>query len=563
MPADVYTTFSGILYFCNYPSQKTFTLNLLKSQISPKTEYFFLFLSLIFLALNSNYTFNIYDEGVAVTGAMRILHGEIPYRDFWTMYAPGQYYFLAVLFKIFGQSLLIERIFSVLILWGIAVISWKIAKIFLSKNAALAILLLETLWISSYRFYGSPLATALLLAMMAVYYTILFLKTHNVKYIFLAGIFAGITMIFRHDLGAYIIIALSVVISAHYFHRFKSDVFKEVFKSFLLFLLGIFIITIPVAAYFLSRIPLKTLTDQLITFPATTFADYRALPFPSIFTLFKSHSVKEIVKTSIELCMFYLPITALFIMLVMFLKRIFRKNPDIVSPRFSEITVVWAVSVIFMMQVSVRADGSHLLAPMVPVIIICVYLLQNRNFLLRFKSPIFIFILLIGFGAFSGAIFSKAMVLKKQFTEEKFVVKNEKAVGISGDGFLKEYDNVLRFLKENTVENEKVFVGNMRHDKLVNNDAMLYFLSDRLPAIRYHELHPGAATSENVQGEIISDLLKNNIKTVVLREEILTVIEPNKSSVSSSVFLLDNFFKNNFSEVAKFGDYTVLKRVEH
>ena len=106
-------------------------MNLFKNQISLKTEYFFLFLSLIFLALNSNYTFNIYDEGVAVTGAMRILHGEIPYRDFWTMYAPGQYYFLAGLFKFFGQSLLIERIFSVLILWGIAVTSWKISKIFL------------------------------------------------------------------------------------------------------------------------------------------------------------------------------------------------------------------------------------------------------------------------------------------------------------------------------------------------------------------------------------------------------------------------------------------------
>ena len=39
---------------------------------------------------------NVYDEGVMASGADRVLRGEAPYRDFWTVYAPAQFYVLAL-----------------------------------------------------------------------------------------------------------------------------------------------------------------------------------------------------------------------------------------------------------------------------------------------------------------------------------------------------------------------------------------------------------------------------------------------------------------------------------
>src|SRR5262245_48132784 len=48
-------------------------------------------------------------EGIPAVGAQRILHGELPYRDFWTMYAPGSFYLLAALFKLFGSHLTVAR----------------------------------------------------------------------------------------------------------------------------------------------------------------------------------------------------------------------------------------------------------------------------------------------------------------------------------------------------------------------------------------------------------------------------------------------------------------------
>ena len=47
-------------------------------------------------------------DGVSTVGAERVLRGEIPYRDFWTMYAPGHFYLLALVFLVFGPHLLAE-----------------------------------------------------------------------------------------------------------------------------------------------------------------------------------------------------------------------------------------------------------------------------------------------------------------------------------------------------------------------------------------------------------------------------------------------------------------------
>src|SRR5262245_39669877 len=50
--------------------------------------------------------------GASTIGAMRVLFGEIPYRDFWTSMAPGSFYLLAFLFRLFGTELMVEVIAS-------------------------------------------------------------------------------------------------------------------------------------------------------------------------------------------------------------------------------------------------------------------------------------------------------------------------------------------------------------------------------------------------------------------------------------------------------------------
>jgi hypothetical protein len=65
----------------------------------------------MFLAWSSaaRFTDNI-DEGIYLDGGLRIAHGEMPYRDFFTYLAPGTFAILAALFRAFGESLAVARI---------------------------------------------------------------------------------------------------------------------------------------------------------------------------------------------------------------------------------------------------------------------------------------------------------------------------------------------------------------------------------------------------------------------------------------------------------------------
>lgn len=50
-----------------------------------------LFLSFGSIFAGSRIGLNVYDEGIVTYGAMRILDGELPYRDFWAITPPDNF----------------------------------------------------------------------------------------------------------------------------------------------------------------------------------------------------------------------------------------------------------------------------------------------------------------------------------------------------------------------------------------------------------------------------------------------------------------------------------------
>ena len=52
------------------------------------------------------------EEGFMLVFPERVLHGAIPNRDFLHLYGPGSLWALAGAFKVFGVSLLTERLFG-------------------------------------------------------------------------------------------------------------------------------------------------------------------------------------------------------------------------------------------------------------------------------------------------------------------------------------------------------------------------------------------------------------------------------------------------------------------
>lgn len=62
-------------------------------------------LGFLYLYFGSNIKLNVYDEAIGIYGADRVAQGDIPYKDFWTLYAPGYFYLLAFLLNIIGWTI--------------------------------------------------------------------------------------------------------------------------------------------------------------------------------------------------------------------------------------------------------------------------------------------------------------------------------------------------------------------------------------------------------------------------------------------------------------------------
>src|ERR1700722_2921160 len=76
----------------------------------------------------------IYDEGITLTGAMRIAAGQMPHKDFYANYGPAQFYTLAWLYKFFGESALIARVFEAMIAALIVAAVFAISACYCSKR---------------------------------------------------------------------------------------------------------------------------------------------------------------------------------------------------------------------------------------------------------------------------------------------------------------------------------------------------------------------------------------------------------------------------------------------
>src|SRR6266581_295096 len=155
--------------------------------------------SYLFLLFSMDLNLNVYDEGIVLYGANRILKGDIPYRDFWTSYGPGQYYALATLFKVLGSSVLLERAWDILLRAGIAVIAYSQVKRYAGMWFAIAAWFTALVALSYFKSYAFPMFPALLFTLLSISTLSATLKdTSNIASLFRAGCLVGLSTLFRH-----------------------------------------------------------------------------------------------------------------------------------------------------------------------------------------------------------------------------------------------------------------------------------------------------------------------------------------------------------------------------
>lgn len=523
-----------------------------------------------YLLIGFNKNINIYDEGLVLVGALRVFLGEVPYRDFWSIYGPGQFHLLAAAFELFGVSVLTARVVSLLTSFFLGFTVFKISEYLLSPKLAAVLGMATVVQVDYFGFHGAPVPTAVLLAMASSYYLIRYFREQDRRLLLYCGLFLGVTPLFRHDLGGYALFAQLLVL-VPFLWMFKR---REFFASMAPYVGGTALTFIPPFVYFLVKAGPSVLYDTLIHFPLRIFPEVRWLPYPPLLPpWWQQWSLLELFNHF----QYYVPFVIGFAALVVAGARWLRHRPEAVtSVHWWAVVHMFLLGLLFFNQAAVRSDISHNLPTAIPVLVgiglllDAVHRFQWGGAARRLTQAVVIVSLLC---LVLYPVRQKAANLPTELpglltlvTHEAppgmYAFQLERARGIYGYPHFVHYEPVIEALQQRTDPDEPVFVGNIFHDRIFVNDVMFYFLADRPIPTKYHELHPGLADTRPIQEEIIEELEAAEVEHVVLwyaPEHFHH--EPNASMQSTGVFLLSRFLRTNYFLVDRVWDYGIYQRV--
>jgi hypothetical protein len=150
------------------------------------------------------------DEGYFVNAAMRILDGEIIYRDFQHNYPPGRMYALALLIKVFGQDLFVVRAFWIACHCAAVAVGFCVARRMMALPLALCVAV--AIMVSSV-----PQNKAVELLVSALVLLVLCRSWEGKLGDFAVGVCLGCLTYFRHDVGVMgcMVFCMQIVIRAY------------------------------------------------------------------------------------------------------------------------------------------------------------------------------------------------------------------------------------------------------------------------------------------------------------------------------------------------------------
>jgi hypothetical protein len=532
------------------------------------TLLLFVFLFLVmFIMIKS--PFNFYDEGFAVTGAGRVLHGEVPYRDFWAIYPPGQFYAIAAAFKLFGENLLTSRTYdtlgrflAVIAIYGIALKTSR--NLWLARLAAVVCgFFLAASW-----FYAYAVYPALCLALWGILCWLNALESGRRRWQIGAGVILGAGALFRWDIATYAAIGitaaslLQILLQRGSLRNWLRDPLRP--------LLPIAWILVPMAltaGLGYLAVGLQSgwgvLFEQVFYFPAFLLRKQRWLAYPPLLSP-GAPNLDDWVR-------FYLPLLTLGLAALLYAYRLIKdpqarqaaaggpgfSTPIVGTPILGAVGLILFGAFAFNQALS-RYDLIHVTPASIVTFLVALALVGQARGLskLRWVFPAAILLTVVLTWVYLLPALKTINQNARAFQPWGCYSQIEKAACVFLDP---SQEQTLREIQSVTRPGDFIYSGVRTHDQLLVNDAGFYFLSGLRSATRYHELHPGVANTLPVQQEMIASLEKNQPQWIV-DYRVGNWHEPNASAISSGVHALDDYLASHYRSVQEFGLYRVYER---
>jgi hypothetical protein len=542
--------------------------------------------SILLLGLDRN-ALNVYDEGDVLFGGLRVLWGDVPYRDFWTVYGPAQYWVVAFLFKIFGPFILVERAWDAAVRAGMATLAYMVARALTNARLAVGVWLFSLGWLWVVGSYGYPLLPAALFGLASAYLSGRYaVGLGGVGGLLGAGALVTLAGFFRYDIGIYtyaaevaVILAVPGVIrSGADFGRMAS--WNGRMSAVAWLTSGAMLAFVPVAAYLFVHVPPQDLLHPLVIYPAKIYPGARSLPYPSLveplYDLLRGKWIAGALTFCLALALYFPWVVAGAGAFGLWrLRQSPLLNPKDKTVQFAILVLVLIV-LAFSVKTLVRPQAVHAIHALVPGFVLAGLLISMGDRLRAKPVQVVLVVAMVALayppldGLYLGARSSGIGRLLRTGTGSP--VENAKRVVRyfidPGNGpdpaiyFTISADQAaaVSYIRTHTGPRDKLFVANGRHDIALANDVLFYFLAQRAAVTKYHEFNPGLTTTSQTQQAIIEALRAESVPYVVRMRSFDNISEPNSSARSSGVILLDQFLEREYTEVARFGQYEITQR---
>jgi len=460
-------------------------------------------LSFLYLCLLRRFTSMEPDEGIILQGAQRILAGQVLYRDFFSFYTPGSYYALALLFKIFGSSLLVAR--TVLALTGaiFSLITYLLARRVCSRAIAVTVAALATLTTLPYRFLVLHNWDSTLWACLALYCAVRLLERPGRNWAFALGSFASLTVLFEQSKGLGLYLGLSlgflvvVLLQGRVSLLSRAQVLTVIFG-----LAWPFVITF---AYFTSQHATPSMVADWL-WPLRHYSLANRVPYAyqnwsddTRHLLFGTGSLLErlIKALAVSPCFWIpvLPLIALGLLGYWIVQTWRRRAPDQKSAYYVMVTATFAG--LFLSVIVARADIIHFMYLQPLNCLLLAWLLDGRDLpgrLVRSMLPFLAAYVVIALVAFGLAPLVGAGSAADQMVTRRGILKTRGK------------DTVIDYVQARVPAGEIILV----YPYL----PLYYYLTGTFSPSRYDYFQPGMHTKEQAE-EIITQLASRRVKVVL------------------------------------------------
>ncbi|MCB0701732.1 MAG: hypothetical protein KDC55_03405 [Ignavibacteriae bacterium] len=448
----------------------------------------------IYLLISFNYGINIYDEGIVLVGGMRVLAGDLPYLDFWTIYSPAVYYFSAFL-QLISHHIWLHKIIAIAISFVIALQLNTIFKILTNKNnyaVFIATIILSGFGIK----YLNPSNLGLMISLFSVIYILKYFKSGTNKYILKSSLLISLTALIRHDFALYLFVPITLSL------LFDINNDGKV-RKFALLLLGL-IPALLIYSILGLLVGFSNMIEQIIIFPLTEFSTSRALPFPLIW---EAKTISDSISNYVS--NLWVALVFLFPPILAILNYIFhRKHLNATLYIYYGLLVL-----LFYNQALNRSDYIHLL----PSLLISLPILFSILYSIRTKFYKRTALIVLSFLLFSIPIAKKIKYAKQNYKDNEFVSSNlERMKWVYMDKTQLELYENLSELNEKIIKGEPTFIGLKNMSSIEVNDVLSYYILGLVPTVKYHELHPGIADKSNYQYGLLKSLFEENKYIILL-----------------------------------------------